>query len=101
MVAHDSNHREDQTGPKILATQRGAILTNIEDTLKIASPLGQLITIKLEDAIYLLCKFQVENAIIGYGLEGYIYGTQHIPPKTMVDLIGVVRNSPAFISNMR
>ena len=59
-----------------------------EDQLKtITNPLTQLITFKLEDDNYLLWKFRIENAILGYGLEDYIYGTDVVPARLIQGLV--------------
>lgn len=56
--------------------------SNAEQLIKtIISPQSQLITVHLDENNYLLWKFQVETAIEGYGLEGFVYGTTPIPPK--------------------
>ena len=62
----------------------------------ITNPLAQLITINLEEDNYLYWKFQVENAIMGYGLEDYTYGTDAASPR----LIGGNVNSD-FIRHHR
>ena len=55
--------------------------THEEQLRSITSPLSQLIAIKLEEDNYLLWKFQIENVILGYGLEDYIYGTNQAAPR--------------------
>lgn len=55
---------------------------NVEKLVKtVISPQSQLITVHLNEDNYLLWKLQVETALQGYGLEGFIQGTLSIPPK--------------------
>lgn len=57
-------------------------LSDTECLIKtVVSPQSQLITAHLDEGNYLLWKVQVETAITGYGLEGYIHGTHIIPPR--------------------
>ncbi|KAL5563358.1 hypothetical protein UlMin_033105 [Ulmus minor] len=73
-----------RTGPEESAAGGVANPATHEEQLRsITSPLSQLITIKLEAENYILWKFQIENAILGYGLEDYIYGTDQIPPRLL------------------
>jgi hypothetical protein len=56
--------------------------TATESLLKtIISPQSRLITAQLEEDNYLLWKVQVETAVRGYGLEGFLLGTVSIPPR--------------------
>lgn len=92
---------EKDDAPAISATE-GVVLSNQEEILmKTISPLGKLVTIRLEDDNYLLWKFQTENAILGYGLEGYIYGNQQIPARTITNDSGVLIPNPSYIVYQR
>lgn len=51
----------------------------------VVSPQSQLINVHLEEDNYLLWKFQVETAIYGYGLEGFVLGTIATPPKFVTE----------------
>lgn len=58
----------------------------IENLIKtIISPQSQFVTVHLNEANYLLWYLQVEIAIQGYGLEGYILGTMQIPLVCITD----------------
>lgn len=50
------------------------------------NPQSQLITIHLNEDNYLLWKFQVETAIYGYGLEGFVLETLPIPSKFVTEI---------------
>ena len=69
--------------------------------VSITNPMSQLITIKLEDDNFLLWKFQVENAIFGYGLEGYILGTKQAPARMINNTNGTATINPAFVLYQR
>ena len=66
--------------------------THEKQLRSIISPLAQLITIKLEEDNYPIGKFQVENAIMGYGLKDYIYGTYATSPRLIDSNVNFVRH---------
>ncbi|KAL5543097.1 hypothetical protein UlMin_010807 [Ulmus minor] len=75
----------------------GALPTTNEDLLRsVINPLTQLITIKLEEDNYLLWKFQVENTIMGYGLEEFIHGTRIVPPRLVAGEV-----NPSYVHHQR
>lgn len=88
---------ERDAAPATSATG-GVVFSNQEEILmKTISPLSKLVKIRLEDDNYLLWKFQTENPILGYGLEGYIYGSQQIPVRTITNDSGVPIPTPYII----
>ena len=58
--------------------------TNSESS-SIINPKSQLITTLLDDTNFLLWKYQIDTAINGYGLEGYIDGTCTILARMIQD----------------
>ncbi|KAJ9705770.1 hypothetical protein PVL29_003733 [Vitis rotundifolia] len=76
--------------------------TLVEDSSKLViSPLNQLITIRLEEDNFLLWRFQVENTIKGYGLEGFIYGTNQVPSKFLTGPNNETVPNTAYITYQR
>ena len=59
--------------------RRGNPTTTDESLRMIISPLSQLITIRLEDDNFLMWRYQIENVVRGYGLEGFLFGTEPFP----------------------
>ena len=76
--------------------RRGNPTTTDESLRMVISPLSQLITMRLEDDNFLMWKYQIENAVRGYGLEGFLFGTEQVPPKMVTDKIGVLVPNPKF-----
>lgn len=92
---------EKEAAPATSAT-KGVVFSNQEEILmKTISPLSKLVKIRLEDDNYLLWKFQTENAILGYGLKGYIYGSQQIATRTITNDSGVPILNPSYIVYQR
>ncbi|KAL6332879.1 hypothetical protein AAG906_019391 [Vitis piasezkii] len=67
-----------------------------ESLRMIISPLSQLITMRLEDDNFLMWRYQIENVVRGYGLEGFLFGTEHLPPKMVTDGTGILVPNPKF-----
>ena len=76
--------------------RRGNPTTTDESLRMIISPLSQLITIRLEDDNFLMWRYQIENVVRGYGLEGFLFGTKHLPPKMVTDETGILVPNPKF-----
>ena len=76
--------------------RRGNPTTTDEYLRMVISPLSQLITMRLEDDNFLMWKYQIENVVRGYGLEGFLFGTEQVPPKMVTDKIGVLVPNPKF-----
>ncbi|KAL5540169.1 hypothetical protein UlMin_007250 [Ulmus minor] len=76
MAKTSNRNANNEAGSDSSAPNGSAHPTNNEDPMRsIINPLSQLITIKLEEDNFLIWKFQVENMILGYGLEDFIHGT--------------------------
>ena len=74
----------------------------VEDYSKLViSPLNQLITIWLVKNNFLLWRTQVENTIKGYGLEGFIYGTNQVPSKFLTGSNNETVPNTAYITYQR
>ena len=76
--------------------RRGNLTTTDESLRMVRSPLSQLIMIRLEDDNFLMWKYQIENVVRGYGLEGFLFGTEQVPPKMVIDGIGILVPNPKF-----
>ena len=76
--------------------RRGNSTTTYESLRMVISPLSQLITIRLEDDNFLMWKYQIENVVRGYGLEGFLFGTEQVPPKMVTDETGILVPNPKF-----
>ena len=60
------------------------------------------ISVKLTDGNFLLWQQQVEVAVWGYGLEGFLTGDAVSPPQTLQDPVqGAMVPNPAFIAWQR
>ena len=82
MAKNSTRNHNNGNGPEHSAAGVVANPANLEEQYRpVTSPLAQLVTIKLEEDNYLLWKFQIENAILGYGLEDHVYGTDAAPPR--------------------
>ncbi|KAJ9682208.1 hypothetical protein PVL29_018201 [Vitis rotundifolia] len=81
------------------AEARRGNLTTTDKSLRIViSPLSQLITMHLEDDNFLMWKYQIENVVRGYGLKGFLFGTEQVPPKMVTNGTGIlVPNPNAFL----
>nr|CAN78706.1 hypothetical protein VITISV_028658 [Vitis vinifera] len=77
-------------------TRRGNPTTTDESLRMAISPLSQLITMRLEDDNFLMWKYQIENVVRGYGLEGFLFGTEQVPPKMVNDGTGILVPNPKF-----
>ncbi|KAJ9675704.1 hypothetical protein PVL29_024571 [Vitis rotundifolia] len=66
--------------------------------IQMANPLNELITVKLDVTNYPIWKRQAQTAIRGYGLEGFILGTQEVPPELIQVEDGTQMVNPAYIS---
>ncbi|KAL6311175.1 hypothetical protein AAG906_025764 [Vitis piasezkii] len=66
--------------------------------IQMANPLNQLIDVKLDVTNYPIWKRQVQTAIRGYGLEGFILGTREVPPELIQVEDGTQMVNPAYIS---
>ena len=66
--------------------------------IQMENPLNQLITVKLDDTNYLIWKHEVQTAIRGYGLEGFILGTQEVPPRLIQVQDDTQIVNPSYIS---
>ena len=53
--------------------------------IQMENPLNQLITVKLDDTNYLIWKDEVQTAARSYDLEGFILGSQEVPPMLAQD----------------
>lgn len=69
--------------------------------IQMENPLNQLIIAKLKDNNYLLWKDQVQTAIRGYGLEGFILGHQAVPHELIQVEDGTQMVNPAYITYQR
>ena len=97
MAKTSNRNANNGAGSDSSAPNGSAHPTNNEDPMRsIINPLSQLITIKLEENNFLIWKFQVENMILGYGLEDFIHGTCNVPPR-----IRDGESNPAFICHQR
>ncbi|KAJ9682583.1 hypothetical protein PVL29_018495 [Vitis rotundifolia] len=76
--------------------RRGNPTTTDESLRIVISPLSQLITMRLEDDNFLMWKYQIENVVQGYGLEGFLFGTEQVPPKMVTDGTGILVPNPKF-----
>ena len=76
--------------------RRGNPTTTDESLRMVISPLSQLITLRLEDDNFLMWKHQIENVVRGYGLEGFLFGTEQVPPKMVIDGTGILVPNPKF-----
>ena len=76
--------------------RRGNPTTTDESLRMIISPLSQLITMRLEDDNFLMWRYQIENVVRGYGLEGFLFGTEHLSPKMVIDGTGILVPNPKF-----
>ena len=76
--------------------RRGNPTTTDEYLRMVISPLSQLITMRLEDDNFLMWKYQIENVVRGYGLEGFLFGTEQVPPKMVTDETGILVPNPKF-----
>ena len=82
MAKNSTRNHNNGNGPEHSAAGVVANPANLEEQYRpVTSPLAQLVTIKLEEDNYLLWKFQIENAILGYGLEDHVYGIDAAPPR--------------------
>lgn len=107
-MAGDNNNHEQSTGPQeSLASAFNQNNTtqsqkNIEESLKtIITPQSQLITLQLDESNYILWKFQVENAIKGYGLEQFISNSSNAPPKFIMNDQNITIMNPEFLIYQR
>ncbi|RVW56240.1 Retrovirus-related Pol polyprotein from transposon RE1 [Vitis vinifera] len=88
--AHASMAAVNQTTGEVLHSdpsaeaRRGNPTTTGRILRMVISPLSQLITMRLEDDNFLMWKYQIENVVRGYGLEGFLFGTEQVPPKMVV-----------------
>ena len=97
MAKTNTRNHNNANGPEHSATGGVANPANLEEQHRsVTNPLAQLVTIKLEEDNYLLQKFQVENAILGYGLEDHIYCTYATPP-----ILTQGNDNPKFIRHQR
>ncbi|XP_034674371.1 non-functional pseudokinase ZED1-like [Vitis riparia] len=69
-----------------------------DSMIQMANPLNQLIDVKLDVTNYPIWKRQVQTAIRGYGLEGFILGTREVPPELIQVEDGTQMVNPAYIS---
>ena len=76
--------------------RRGNPTTMDESLRMVISPLSQLITMRVEDDNFLMWKYQIENVIRGYGLEGFLFGTKQVPPKMVTNGTGILVPNPKF-----
>ncbi|KAJ9680818.1 hypothetical protein PVL29_019971 [Vitis rotundifolia] len=51
---------------------------------------------RLEDDNFLMWKYQIENVVRGYGIEGFLFGTEQVPLKMMTDGTGLLVPNPKF-----
>ncbi|KAJ9670832.1 hypothetical protein PVL29_027021 [Vitis rotundifolia] len=77
-------------------TRRGNPTTMNKSLRIVISPLSQLITMRLKDDNFLMWKYQIENVVQGYGLEGFLYGTEQVPLKMVTNGIGILVPNPKF-----
>ena len=97
MARNNSNRiANNGNGSDSSAPNGSAPPTTNQDLRAITNPLGQLTTIKLEEDNFLLWKFQVENIILGYSLEEFIYGTCDVPPRLIAG-----EANPAYVLHQR
>ncbi|KAL5570102.1 hypothetical protein UlMin_026677 [Ulmus minor] len=93
---NSSRNANNGNGSDSSAPNGSAPPTTNQDLRAITNPLSQLTTIKLEEDNFLLWKFQVENIILGYGLEEFIYGTCDVPPRLIAG-----EANPAYVLYQR
>ena len=72
--------------------RRGNPTTTDESLRMVISPLSQ----RLKDDNFLMWKYQIENVVRGYGLEGFLFGTEQVPPKMVTDGTGILVSNPKF-----
>ena len=94
-MAEESNH----------SSTADSVNNNSSDTESliktVVSPQSQLITVHLDEGNYLLWKVQVETAITGYGLEGYILGTHTPPPRFVTNTANETVSNTEFTKYQR
>ncbi|RVW30677.1 Retrovirus-related Pol polyprotein from transposon RE1 [Vitis vinifera] len=71
-------------------------MTTDESLRMVISPLSQLITMRLKNDNFLMWKYQIENVVWGYGLEGFLFGTEQVPPKMVTDGTRILVPNPKF-----
>ncbi|KAK6139417.1 hypothetical protein DH2020_026842 [Rehmannia glutinosa] len=76
---------EETDNTSEIQTNMSAVSNN-----NIIQPLHQLVSVKLDESNFLIWKQQILTAIKGYGLEGFIDGTNPAPERLIEDAINLV-----------
>ena len=96
MAIVNQTTREVLRSDPLAEARRGNPTTTDESLKMVISPLSQLITMRLEDDNFLMWKYQIENAVRGYALEGFLFGIEQVPPKMVTDGTGILVPNPKF-----